>query len=77
MVDTNKKDLEDLKSQLEKLEADKTLAEPELFVEYRWLNNLFKNKISPVLLGKLEDPTEEDKFETSLEYDNYLKKSLV
>ncbi len=76
MIDTNKKDLEDLKSQLEKLEADNTLAEPELFSEYKWLNNLFKNKISPVLLGKLEDVSETDKFETSLEYDNYLKKSL-
>src|SRR3712207_9505659 len=44
MVDTNKSDLQELKNQLEKLEADKSLDEPELFNEYKWLNNLLDRK---------------------------------
>ena len=76
MIETNKGELKELKEKLEKLEADDTLPEHELFNEYKWLNSLFNNKISPVLLGKLEDTSQADKFETSTEFDNYLKKSI-
>ena len=76
MVDTNKEELKELKGNLEKLETDDNLPEYELFSEYKWLNSLFNNKISPVLLGKLEDTTQADKFETSTEFNNYLKQSI-
>ncbi|CAN5751093.1 ATP-dependent Clp protease ATP-binding subunit [soil metagenome] len=77
MVDTNKNDLQSLQTQLDVLKANDTLAEHELFAEYKWLNNLFTSKISPVLLGKLEDASQSDKFETSVEFDNYLGKSFM
>ncbi|MEO9003641.1 MAG: ATP-dependent Clp protease ATP-binding subunit [Ginsengibacter sp.] len=76
MVDTNKEELKELKDKLEIIETDDNLPEHELFSEYKWLNSLFNNKISPVLLGKLEDTTQADKFETSTEFNNYLKQSI-
>jgi ATP-dependent Clp protease ATP-binding subunit ClpB len=41
------------------------------------LNSLVKAKISPVLLGKLEDASQADKFETSTEFENFLTESLA
>ncbi len=80
MVDTNKADLDNFKTELENLrksnENESSVTEHELFKEYQWLNSLLKNKISPVLLGKLEDPAQTDKFETSQEFDAYLNQTL-
>ncbi|HZY38740.1 MAG TPA: ATP-dependent Clp protease ATP-binding subunit [Mucilaginibacter sp.] len=76
MVDTNEKNLTELKQDLEKLQADGELNEREKFTEYQWLNGLLQNKISPVLLGKLEDSSQTDKFETSEEFDAYLTASI-
>lgn len=76
MIDTNKNDLLGLQTQLDNLKANGDLAEHELFSEYKWLNSLFTSKISPVLLGKLEDASQSDKFETSVEFDNYLSQSF-
>ena len=76
MVETNKKDLENFKSDFEKIKADTTLEETDRFAEYQWFNSLVQNKISPVLLGKLEDAAQIDKFETSREYENYLTQSI-
>jgi ATP-dependent Clp protease ATP-binding subunit ClpA len=77
MVDTNKNDLQTLQTQLAELKTKKDLPENELFSEYKWLNSLFTSKISPVLLGKLEDASQADKFETSIEFENYLGKSFT
>ncbi|MEO8770645.1 MAG: ATP-dependent Clp protease ATP-binding subunit [Ferruginibacter sp.] len=77
MVETNKKELEELIVQLKSLQANENkLPEYELFSEYRWLNNLVKAKISPVLLGKLEDASQADKFESATEFDHFLTDSL-
>lgn len=76
MVDTNEKNLAELKLELEKLRADDTFTEREKFSEYQWLNGLLQNKISPVLLGKLEDASQTDKFETSDAFDTYLTGSI-
>ncbi|MEO6328777.1 MAG: ATP-dependent Clp protease ATP-binding subunit [Ginsengibacter sp.] len=80
MVDTNNQDLNNFKTDLQKLSDSNgngdSIPGHELFSEYQWLNSLLKNKISPVLLGKLEDDTQTDKFETSREFDDYLHKSL-
>ena len=78
MIDTNKTELEDLTAALNVLKLnDAQLPEHELFTEYKWLNNLVKAKISPVLLGKLEDASQADKFETSVEFENFLSDSLA
>lgn len=77
MVDRNKKDLEELDIALKKLQSnEEKLPEHELFAEYRWLYGLLKAKISPVLLGKLEDASQADKFETSAEFDQFLSHSI-
>ncbi len=76
MVDTNRKELDNLKEQLVALQENKDLGEAELFNEYKWLNNLFRSKISPVLLGKLEDASQADKFETSAEFNTYLASGM-
>jgi ATP-dependent Clp protease ATP-binding subunit ClpB len=76
MVDTNKKDIDHFKKELEKLQSNGAVSEQELFNDYRWLNAVLQNKISPVLLGKLEDATQTDKFETAQEYDHFLSQSL-
>ena len=78
MVDTNKTELEGLTSNLNTLiQNEAQLPEHELFSEHKWLNNLVKAKISPVLLGKLEDASQADKFETSTEFENFLTESLA
>ncbi len=78
MIDTNKTELEDLTAALNVLKLNEAqLPEHELFTEYKWLNNLVKAKISPVLLGKLEDASQADKFETSVEFENFLNDSLA
>ena len=76
MVDTNKQDLDNLKADFEKIKSGDSVSEYELFNDYKWLNSVLQNKISPVLLGKLENPVQTDKFETSQEYDEFLVQSI-
>jgi ATP-dependent Clp protease ATP-binding subunit ClpB len=76
MVDTNKEDLNNLKAEFEKIKSGNSVSEYELFHDYKWLNSVLQNKISPVLLGKLEDSSQTDKFETSQEYDSFLSQSF-
>lgn len=76
MSDTNKQELENLKTEFEKIKSGTSVAEEELFADYKWLNTILQNKISPVLLGKLEDAVQTDKFETSREFDEFLARSL-
>ena len=76
MVETNKNELTTLRLQLQELKEKNDLPEYELLGEYKWLNNLFTSKISPVLLGKLEDSSQADKFETAEEFSNYLTSSI-
>lgn len=78
MVDTNKGELESLSTNLNILKANEAqLPEHEQFSEYKWLNSLVKAKISPVLLGKLEDASQADKFETTAEFESFLTESLA
>ena len=75
MVDTNKQDLIKLKAEFDALTSS-GVVETDLFSDYKWLNNVFRNKISPVLMGKLDNPAQTEKFETSAEYEHYLRESL-
>ena len=78
MTDTNKKELEELDGKLKALKVNEDkLPEYELFAEYKWLNSLLKAKISPVLLGKLEDASQADKFETATEFDHFLTENIA
>ena len=75
MVDTNKTDLEQLQQELQKIK-ESTVEEAERFIDLKWLNTVLQNKISPVLLGKLEDAAQTEKFETAEEYEAFLTQSL-
>jgi ATP-dependent Clp protease ATP-binding subunit ClpB len=44
--------------------------------DYKWLYNQLQNKVSPVLLGQLQDDTQVSAFETVEEYQQYLSKAL-
>lgn len=76
MVDTNKTDLDSLSSELQKLK-ESGAEETDMFNDLKWLNAVLQNKISPVLLGRLEDATQTDKFETAEEFDAFLTQSLA
>lgn len=77
MVDTNKTDLANLSSDLERIKNGNDVSREDQFNDYKWLNTVLQNKISPVLLGRLEDPAETDKFETAQEFEDFLGKSLA
>ena len=77
MVETNKQDLDNLVDAFNKIKFNDTSSEEDRFLEYKWLNSVLQNKISPVLLGKLEDATQTDKFETAQEFENFLERSLT
>jgi ATP-dependent Clp protease ATP-binding subunit ClpB len=76
MVDTNKQDLQQLKSDFDKRKSTNSVSEFERFSDYKWMNYVLQNKISPVLLGKLENPVQTEKFETSQEFDDFLSHSF-
>ncbi|WP_276483639.1 ATP-dependent Clp protease ATP-binding subunit [Paraflavitalea pollutisoli] len=77
MVDTNKQDISQLKDEYERLKNNGQVTPQELFSDYKWLDTVIQSKISPVLLGKLEDPAQTDKFETAEEFDTYLSNCLT
>jgi ATP-dependent Clp protease ATP-binding subunit ClpA len=73
MNDTSERVLQELSEKLNELqlpEADITLD------DYKWLFNQLQDKVSPVLLGQLQDETQVSAFETIDEYQQYLLKTL-
>ena len=76
MVDTNRGDIDQFKKELERIKSADAVTEGDQFNDYKWLNAVLQNKLSPVLLGKLEDATQTDKFETAQEYEFFLTQSL-
>jgi ATP-dependent Clp protease ATP-binding subunit ClpB len=57
--------------------AFKELQETEKQLDdYKWLYNQLQDKVSPVLLGQLQDETQVSVFETVEEYQQYLSKTL-
>jgi ATP-dependent Clp protease ATP-binding subunit ClpA len=78
MTQTSGHDLANLKVEFEKTLSNKDkFHNGELFNEYKWMYSLLTNRLSPVLIGKLNDETQPDKFETAEEYETYLQETLV
>lgn len=77
MTDTNKDDLTNLQKEFDEIKMNDGIPEHELFSDYKWLTSVLQNKISPVLLGKLDNPVQTDSFETPQEYYDYLSTTLV
>jgi ATP-dependent Clp protease ATP-binding subunit ClpB len=76
MVDTNRQDLAELKLELENIKSAPDVSDEMRFADYKWLNTVLHNRISPVLLGKLEDTVQADTFETADEFRQFLDQSL-
>jgi len=78
MIQTSGNDLSNLKSEFDGILNDREkLNNGELFNEYKWQYSLLKSRVSPVLIGKLNDETQPEKFETSEEYEKYLADVLI
>jgi ATP-dependent Clp protease ATP-binding subunit ClpB len=76
MVDTNKSEIEILRAEYEQIKSNNSVTETDRFADYKWLTTTLRNKISPVLLGKLDDGVQTDKFETCQEFEDFLSQSL-
>lgn len=74
MNDTTDTALSELRTELNELKALNDAG--DLIGAYKWLYTLYRNKISAVLLGQLEDETQVDTFETPDEYIAYFERNL-
>jgi ATP-dependent Clp protease ATP-binding subunit ClpB len=72
MNDTSKRILSELEIAFDEL--DQSFATLE---DHTWLYNQMQDKVSPVLLGQLQDETQVSTFETIVEYRHYLSKTLI
>ena len=77
MTQTSSTDLTNLKAEFDGTINDKQkFNNGDLFDEYKWQYSLLKSRVSPVLIGKLNDETQPEKFESSEEYEKYLADTL-
>ncbi|NVM62266.1 ATP-dependent Clp protease ATP-binding subunit ClpA [Mucilaginibacter sp. SG538B] len=74
MNDTTDTALSELRTELNELKALNDAG--DLIGAYKWLYTVYRNKISAVLLGQLEDETQVDTFETPDEYIAYFERNL-
>ncbi|WP_261387943.1 AAA family ATPase [Chitinophaga pinensis] len=74
MNDTSTKILDDLQIALQALLSAET---PASLSDYQWLYTQLKDKVSPVLLGQLQDETAVAGFETNEQYQEYLSRTLL
>jgi ATP-dependent Clp protease ATP-binding subunit ClpB len=76
MNDTSDKILDELIAGAGQLSISEATEHMKL-EEYRWMNTLMQDKLSPVLLGLLTDETQVAVLETTAEYHPYLAKTLA
>ena len=77
MTDTSAQELTALKETLDSIvENEKELSEEELISELNWFNSQINDKLSPVLLGQLEDETQVSEIETSQELLEYFQEMI-
>lgn len=75
MADTSQIELDALKSELEALKANKDLNELEMLKELQWHYRSMQHRLSPVLVGQLNDETQVEKIELPSELLEWLEKS--
>jgi ATP-dependent Clp protease ATP-binding subunit ClpB len=75
MNDTTDASLVELRSEFDVIRSAEDDA--DTITSYKWLYTLLRNKISAVLLGRLEDETQVDSFETAQEYISYFERNLL
>lgn len=76
MNETSIPELESLSAQFENIVSDTDLEDTERVSEYRWFYSQLKNSLSPVLFGRLSDPTDVAKLETSAEMEAALSTTI-
>lgn len=74
MNQTSTDDLAEIKKDFEELKSNSD--EVEKMIEYKWLNSIIKNKVSPVLYGQLSDETNFDKLEDLLSIEKYIEETI-
>jgi ATP-dependent Clp protease ATP-binding subunit ClpB len=77
MNETSIPELDSLTTQFEALVQDAELEEAERIAEYKWFYNSLKNSLSPVLFGRLTDPTDVSKLESPTEMETALAQTLT
>jgi len=75
MNDTTDASLVELRSGFDVIRSAEDDA--DTITSYKWLYTLLRNKISAVLLGRLEDETQVENFETAQEYISYFERNLL
>lgn len=73
MNETSAKELELLKAEFDSISNNQGTVS---MTDLRWFYNSLKNRISPVLIGQLEDPADPSKFEESSELISFLNKTI-
>ncbi len=76
MNDTSDKVLAELTESTNKLATEEQNGTEKL-TSYKWIYALMQNKVSPVLLGQLEDETQVEAFEQPEEYKEYIDRNLI
>ncbi len=76
MNETSALELESLSAQFENIVNDADLGDGDRISEYRWFYSQLKNSLSPVLFGRLSDPTDVAKLETSAEMETALSTTI-
>ena len=78
MGDTSIKELDAIKDRLDKINKDHKDGAEELLVELKWCHKELKDKISPILLNKLEedDPKQDQDLEIPVALSDHLQASL-
>jgi len=77
MNETSIPELDVLTTQFEALVKDVDLSDVDRIAEYKWFYQSLKNSLSPVLFGKLTDPTDISKLETATEMETALGQTLT
>ncbi|MEO6831446.1 MAG: ATP-dependent Clp protease ATP-binding subunit [Chitinophagaceae bacterium] len=77
MNETSIPELDTLTTQFEALVKDAELDDVERISEYKWFYQSLKNSLSPVLFGKLLDPTDIGKLETATDIETALGHTLT
>ncbi len=75
MADTSHKELETLKTELDTLKSNTELQGPELLKELQWHYRGLQHRLSPVLVGQLNDDTQVDKIEDTTVLLDWLEKA--
>lgn len=78
MVEVSAGDIEQMEEELKEWNpADSKMSEADLRTELLWFNSQMKNKLSPILLGKLESEEDPEEMEENAAIFNFLNNAIT